>query len=58
MAVSADNLGKVLEAGEWLLKAFLVYVDESHVDRLRLFEESVLSSDDEPGEALAVQQFG
>ena len=47
MAAQGDSLGTILTAGEWKSAAFLKYIDEDAVDKMRMLHSSVDSSDEE-----------
>ena len=47
MAAVGDGVGEVLSAGEWKSRAFLSDVDEDTIDRARLLDEMIESSDEE-----------
>ena len=51
MAASGDTLASILQAGEWKSSAFLNYISESEVDRVRMLDHAMM--DDEEDEDLA-----
>ena len=55
MAAVGDGVGAVLSAGEWKSRAFLSYVDEDTIDKARLLDEMIESSDDDDDEPVSKQ---
>ena len=47
MAAAGDDLGSIRTAGEWKSRAFLSYIDKTSVDKARLLDQALSSSDED-----------